>query len=79
MRIVQIQFEPVDIPCLFSPDAKHIISLDTAESVNVELVKSSKPKKTRRPKLQRQNAIHEDNDAEGEKLQSDAMDVNIII
>ena len=68
MRISQIQYEAIKIPCLFSNSSTNVLNFDDIESVNAHTTiaaaeKVTKPaRKARRPKLQRQNAIEVNED-----------------
>ena len=71
MHISQIQYEAINIPCLFSNSSTNVLNFDDIESVNVLTAtiaaaeKVTKPaRKAHRPKLQRQNAIEVDEDVQ---------------
>lgn len=72
MRITQILFEPINIPCLFQnvgTNVFKVLNLDDISSVNVctAAITEKPPKvvrKPRRPKLQRQNGVEFDAEAQ---------------
>lgn len=74
VRICQIQFIPVAIQCLFPS----IVSQQTIEKPSEKVPETPQPdvtanlstRKTRRPKLQRQNAMIENRQQQQQKLQS---------